>query len=144
MSTTNGTRAIAAATEAKKLFLGALVNASAVAETLVHEKLDAILLCAGTDGAIALEDMLGAGAVIHELLLRAPLQLDSDSAQIAQRMFDACRSSLLDDLGNAAGGRNILAAGLPQDIDFAARMNVFHVVGEVAPRELIVRGQQKM
>jgi 2-phosphosulfolactate phosphatase len=139
MSTTNGTRAIAAAKEAKTLFVAALVNAAAAATALITSSLDVTLLCAGTDGAIALEDVLGAGAVIDEMIRQTSVELASDSAMIAHRLFQSSRSNLLEPLQSAAGGRNVIAAGLPDDVAFAARLNVFDIVGEVDPRQLIIR-----
>src|SRR3954453_22240170 len=57
MSTTNGTRAIVAAAGAGALFAAALVNATATARHLVGVGRDITLLCAGTDGKLAPEDM---------------------------------------------------------------------------------------
>src|SRR5947209_1104408 len=75
MSTSNGTRAILAAKGARTVFIGALVNAQAVARALTQERLDVLLLCAGTNGEMALEDLIGAGAVIEELSQLASVQL---------------------------------------------------------------------
>src|SRR3981081_2472517 len=62
MSTTNGTRAIVAAAGAHVILAGALVNARAVARATAQIGRNVTLLCAGTNGAIATEDLLGAGA----------------------------------------------------------------------------------
>ena len=45
------------------VFTAALVNASAVASALAKTGRDITLLCAGTNGEPAMEDVLGAGAV---------------------------------------------------------------------------------
>src|SRR5687767_10632508 len=77
MSTTNGTRAIAAALEHPTLlggtggrtgcYAGALVNAQATARQLGNDGRDALLLCAGSDGEPAEEDLIGAGAILAAL-----------------------------------------------------------------------------
>jgi 2-phosphosulfolactate phosphatase len=138
MSTTNGTRAIDAARDAGRLFIGALVNAQAVAETVAAARLDITLLCAGTDGAFAMEDLLGAGAVLHELQNIGDVKLASDRALLAAALFSRSRESLLEMLSATKGAQNVVAAGLKADVDFAARLNVFDVVGEVDPQHLIV------
>ena len=46
-----------AARSAKLLLAGAVVNASAVARALAESGLDVTLLCAGTNGQIAMEDV---------------------------------------------------------------------------------------
>lgn len=133
MSTTNGTRAIIAARGATLLLAGALVNARAVARALRRENRDVTLLCAGTDGQLALEDLLGAGAVIDAL--QDP-SLDSDLAQVALQLFHASRNRLEQALAGAAGGRNVIRAGLPDDVSFCASLDRFDVVGRVLDEPL--------
>jgi 2-phosphosulfolactate phosphatase len=139
MSTTNGTRAIAAARDAARLFVGALVNAQATAETLATAGLDVTLLCAGTDGAFAMEDLIGAGAVLDELRKVGGVELVSDRAALAMRLFALSRESLLETLNATKGAQNVVAAGLKADVEFAARLNVFDVVGEVESPNLTIR-----
>src|SRR5438045_2629948 len=67
MSTTNGTRAILAARGSAKVLIGALVNATAVANELRRLRSNVILLCAGTHGQVAMEDVIGAGAILNSL-----------------------------------------------------------------------------
>lgn len=129
MSTTNGTRAILAASTARRVFAGALVNAAAVARTLHRENLPVTLLCAGTDGAVAMEDILGAGAVIDSLIALGGVRFGSDAGQIAHRLFLATRDDLPAALRSARGGSNLIQASLSQDIDFCAGLNVLQVVG---------------
>lgn len=131
MGTTNGTRAIIAARSAKLLLAGALVNASAVARALVASGLDVTLLCAGTNGEIAMEDMIGAGAVADALQQLGEVDFESDVARMAVRMFRGAKDDLRSALAEGAGGRNVIAAKLEADIDFAARLNVLDVVGRV-------------
>jgi 2-phosphosulfolactate phosphatase len=132
MSTTNGTRAILAARDAGQMFCGALVNASAVAETIIASKASNVtLLCAGTNGAVAAEDVLGAGAVIQAIRGHSLLQLHSDMAQVAEDLFVHHRNDLVGALRKTAGGRNVMAAGLEGDIEFAARIDSINVVGRV-------------
>lgn len=132
LSTTNGTRAILTAGGAARIFAGALVNASAVARAL-HDAgaQDVRLLCAGTNGRVAAEDVIGAGAVLHALRPHGHLQLQSDVAWMAEDLFVAHRDDLTRALAISQGGQNVIAAGLEADIDFAARLDAIDVVAEV-------------
>jgi 2-phosphosulfolactate phosphatase len=135
MCTTNGTRALLAAREADVLFTGAIVNATAVADALIATGRDVTLLCAGTNGEVAPEDYIGAGAVIAALKqprLNGP-------ATLAANAFGASRNRLPLVLRETAGGRNVAAAGLEADIDFAARLDAIPVVGIAAGDRLVVR-----
>ncbi len=139
MATTNGTRAILAAKSAKRMFTGALVNATAVAKAVVDAGNDVTLLCAGTDGRVALEDLLGAGAVLNAIeALGSPVVYGSDITLIARDLFAANRADLKAALIRTRGGTNIIRNGLQDDIDFCAALDKFNVVGEVDLNHLIV------
>lgn len=138
MATTNGTKALDAARSAKNLFIGALVNASAVARTALDTGRSVLLLGSGTAGAVSMEDTIGAGAVC-EKLSDAGYFVANDTARIARRLFLACKDDLLAVLREAQGGRNNIKVGQDADIAFAARLDVFDIVGAVDTKSLIVR-----
>jgi 2-phosphosulfolactate phosphatase len=130
MSTTNGTRAIAAAAALNPalLLIGALVNAKAVADAASAFGNEVTLLCSGTGGGDSLEDLIGAGAVLN---LICP-QPDDLAARLALSIFNSTTPDWLSSfLRLGAGGRNLLAAGLEADIDFCARLSVYPDIGRV-------------
>jgi 2-phosphosulfolactate phosphatase len=133
MSTTNGTRAILAARGAGRVLVGALVNADAVARAATQIGKDVILLCAGTNGVVAAEDIIGAGAVLHAMRPLAHVRPQMDVCWMSEDLFVAHRSDLTAALRTAKGGQNVIAAGLEADVDFAAQMDSLDVVGEVHP-----------
>ncbi len=128
MSTTNGTRALVAARDAQVLFAGALVNARATAQHLAKLGMDVTLLCAGTNGQMAMEDVLGAGAVLDELAGGANVTIASDRGRIARRLFQASRDRLHEALLDSQGGRNVVNAGLGEDVAYASRLDALGVV----------------
>ena len=136
MCTTNGTRALIAARGADAVYTAALVNASAVARAMQKTQKDIVLLCAGTNGEVAMEDVLGAGAVIAGLDRPA---LENDAAAMALKLFESNRHDLGGVLAQTRGGRNVLAAKLDEDIDFAARLDALDVVGVASGEPLVVR-----
>ena len=134
MSTTNGTRAILAAKGAALRVTAAVVNATAAAQVLADSRLDVTLLCAGTGGQVAMEDVLGCGAVIASLRVvagPATVFLARDTARLAHRLFLDNRHRLAELMADAEGGRNVTAAGLAEDIAFAARLDALDVVGVI-------------
>jgi 2-phosphosulfolactate phosphatase len=130
MSTTNGTRAIVAAQSAPLILAGCLLNATAIAAVLHDAGRDVTLLCAGTDGEVAPEDIIGAGAVIDRLVDRGATMPDSNSVN-AHQLFNDARNSLPRVLAETRGGQNVIKVGLQADVDFAARVDIFNVVGRV-------------
>ncbi len=136
-ATTNGTRAAvkAAAGGARVMLAGSLLNAGATAEGLLAG-LDGghtLLLCAGTNGKNAVEDVIGAGAILFALL-QATYRTDlpfTDNAWMAYHTFCAVKGRLAAALRLGAGGVNVMEAGLEDDIDFAGRLDVFGVVAKI-------------
>ena len=131
LSTTNGTKAILAATGAKNILVGALVNATAIAKAAVATQCHITLLCAGTNGDVSMEDLLGAGAVIagiSRLALKVKL---NEQARIAGKLFNAYQDHPLEILEDSAGGKNLAAVGLSDDIKFCANLNSHDIVGVV-------------
>jgi 2-phosphosulfolactate phosphatase len=138
MSTTNGTRAILAVGAARTILIAAMVNARATARYMATLGQDIALVCAGTNKQPAMEDVLGAGAVIHELVSLGKAQPASDPARMALRLFLACRTDLAGAMADSQGGRNVIAAGLPADIGFAADLNRFDIAAGALPDPLRV------
>jgi 2-phosphosulfolactate phosphatase len=68
MSTTNGTRTILeASSRCEEVLLGSLLNLSAVAGAVRSRGSDAVVLCAGFQGAFANDDAYCAGRIVREL-----------------------------------------------------------------------------
>jgi 2-phosphosulfolactate phosphatase len=135
LSTTNGTRAAHRARAAKKIFIGSLLNAGATAEALLPE-LDGghtLFICAGTNGKLALEDAMGAGAILFNLLqttYRADLPF-TDRAWLAYHAFAAVKPRLGAALRLGVGGLNVIEAGLEDDIDHCAQLDAMPIVATV-------------
>lgn len=127
MCTTNGTKAILAARGAARILTGAMVNGRAAAKKALETGKDVTLLCAGTNGEMALEDIIGAGMILS--FLGQPER--NDAAVLSQEFFWSIRNDLMRVLRSSAGAQNIIRANLAKDIDFAARINIFTAVGEV-------------
>lgn len=117
LTTTNGTRAIAAASKAERVVVCSFANVDAVAEAVGRAESLAVLCC-GTEGAVASEDLL-CGGMLLELL---------GNAVDASSLNDAARLSLM--LAGKHGGEvetymracdnGRLLASLGFDADIAA------------------------
>jgi 2-phosphosulfolactate phosphatase len=68
LSTTNGTRTILeAVSRCQEVLLGCLLNLGAVADALRDRRRDAVVLCAGFQGAFAIDDAYCAGRIVRRL-----------------------------------------------------------------------------
>lgn len=64
MTTTNGTRAIANASSASRLFIASFLNIDATARLLATCETDIYIICSGTEGHFTLEDGICAGMLL--------------------------------------------------------------------------------
>ncbi len=140
ITTTNGTRALHHARLAARVVVGALVNLSAV-EASVKDADRVDILCAGTDGAETNEDILAAGAMVHQLAARAAeWQLDERASAARrewQRVLNEAQASgsPLDavverELRHSKGGENLLEIGNGGDLALCADVDCLDVAPE--------------
>ncbi len=123
LSTTNGTRALVAAAErAERVYAASFLNLGAVAEVVREAGRDVSLVCAGVLEAFAMDDAYCAGRLAA--LLDGEL---TDAAHAAVRIAEGFKSSEAG-LTASQSARNLLAAGLDDDIAWCARTDVLTVV----------------
>lgn len=130
-STTNGTVAVEAVQSASPTALGSLLNRQAVADWLSRQSVDqAWIVCAGTDGQVAQEDVLTAGAILERLHRLGNIEHLNDSAQLALNAWHHVQreNCLLEELRMARGGRNLIESGFAEDVEFAARLDSLNCV----------------
>jgi 2-phosphosulfolactate phosphatase len=130
LATTNGAPAIvAAAASAPTVLLACLLNLDAVVMELLRREdpqaADLQIVCSGTDGAVALEDVYVAGRVIARL--RGPR---TDAALVAEALPRAFPTPL-EALAASADAAALRAAGLTSDIADCARESKLDVVPAV-------------
>ena len=123
LTTTNGTRAlVAAAQSCRRVYAGSLLNLAAVVASARTDGGDVAIVCAGVKGEFAMDDAYCAGR-IAELLRGEPT--DAAAAAIRLRQSFAIAE---EGLGASQSARNLVAAGLSDDIAWCARESVLDVV----------------
>jgi 2-phosphosulfolactate phosphatase len=101
-----------------------------VCEQIRQEARPLHILCAGTRGAITLEDTLLAGALIEFLCEAGPARIN-DSARLAWDCFEHHGQCLVGALEISQGGTHLRELGYEEDIRAAARVDQFHLVPEL-------------
>ena len=129
LSTTNGTRAVvAAAQRCERVLIASLLNLSAVVEATRAAGEDALVVCAGVQGTLALDDAFVAGRIVEELGWER-----TDAAEAATRLVSTWSGA--DEAFRASkSGRNLMenAPELEEDITFCARESVLDIVPRLA------------
>ena len=141
LATTNGTKALLAASPSPVVFAGALVNAGAVVDAVLAEamarELDVTFICSGTAGRFSLDDAYTAG------VLAARLTLAAEHAGLPVERTDAVHAALAigrshgwkagQALRESAHGRFLQSIGMENDVIVCAQLDRF----EVAPRLVV-------
>lgn len=130
-TTSNGTQAITRVRSVPFVFIASFLNRRSVVDAIlsvVEDDGELAILCAGTDGDFALEDALGAGAVLHALSSCVPdLSLD-DASFASLRLFKLYQDDLTAVLCATQHGRFLKSIGYDADIAFAAQLDLLSVV----------------
>ncbi len=118
-STTNGTAAIlAAAGRSKIVLLGSLLNLSAVAREVVERGEDVAVICAGFQGAFALDDAYCAGRIVQ--LLEADRGDGAKAAELIARAYPEAIDGI--------NARTYGPPGLEEDIAWVVRVDALDAV----------------
>jgi 2-phosphosulfolactate phosphatase len=126
IATTNGTRALHTVRQAPLVLAACLRNRTAAARTAVEAAAahgyDITIVCAGREGRFSLDDAYTAGAIadaaVDLLGDRTPCGL-TDAVLAARSLYRAWPDAAMV-FRQSAGGRNVLAIGLEEDLRYCA------------------------
>ncbi len=98
LNTSNGTRALWNAREARHLIVGGFLNADRVVQFIREAGLDLTIICAGNHDRVTLDDTLCAGLILHRLWNGQEPEQVSDAAHIALTQYLHDRDALAEAL----------------------------------------------
>ncbi|UCC72387.1 MAG: 2-phosphosulfolactate phosphatase [Gemmatimonadota bacterium] len=144
MTTTNGTHVLTSLSAARAVYVGALVNLSAVAKQLREDDGEPLIVCAGRGGRVSVEDALCAGLLVEAYLKRdrrkraaktvaelgdgavAALSLAREHGPVSTRF-----------LRETAAGRALEKIGQGEDIKFCGNVDSIPEVPVLRDRQII-------
>ncbi|MED5329877.1 MAG: 2-phosphosulfolactate phosphatase [Planctomycetota bacterium] len=116
LTTSNGTAAVESCLESTQVFGAAFANVEATARRLAEEKDgDILIVCAGSAGEIAIDDLAVAGSLMGSLALLAAAEPE-DGARTAAAVFDHWKNDLPGLLKRSLSGRKVAGVGLESDL----------------------------
>lgn len=118
MTTTNGTKAINLAKDARQLVIGSFLNLTALSDWLVKQNDNILLLCSGWKDKFNLEDSVFAGAVMERLLESGKFGVEEDSSIAAKYMYMSARDNYMGILKAAPRRRRIEQLQLLPDVKY--------------------------
>ena len=140
-SPNGSTLAFQAQQRGSKVLCACLRNASATGTWLRRQIADgksALILAAGErwpNGSVrfAIEDLLGAGAILSHL----DLPTISAEAQLARAAYQSMQPHLTQALRNCASGHELIERGFPKDVDLAAQLDVSSAIPLLEGRHFV-------
>lgn len=130
-TTTNGTQAIEMASNCRHLYIGSFANIDAVAQKCIDEDAKKIMvLCAGWNNRINVEDMLFAGAFAEKLSAQKEITPCSDSVFISSNLWNAAKEDAASYLKETEHYKRLVNNHAEKDIAFCLQHNSFSVVPE--------------
>jgi 2-phosphosulfolactate phosphatase len=134
-TTSNGTRGILLGAKARRIVVGALINVHAVGEALRREG-DIAVLCCGTEGALAAEDLLCGGMLLRSLGEGGGVEPLNDAARVSLAIAERFGGDAEHFVRSTDHGRRLIALGFERDVVFCSRVGATGVVPEVRGGEI--------
>jgi 2-phosphosulfolactate phosphatase len=130
LTTTNGTRALLVAAErCETVLVASLLNLGSVVGALREADEDVAILCAGVEGAFAIDDAYVAGRIA------AALGGTLDDSAIGAGRLAAAFPDAEAGIAGGVSAANIRNAGLDEDIPWCAQESVLDLVPRIVARQ---------
>ncbi len=140
MTTTNGTRAIQAVSQAKQVWMASFLNVDSITHAIFRyleknkEIKGLVIICAGSEDRFDIPDTLCAG-MLQETLGKE-IQAN-DLGQAAQMLYNMTKGDLLNTLRKTEYGRFLLSLGFEKDVVYCATTNILPIVPILENGEII-------
>ncbi len=117
---TNGSKTIDMTKDSKKMYLGALINAEAVAKLLIEKHIDddILFVCSGKLGRACVEDTICAGYIITKIIDKIGLVDMDDASKIAISYYNSISDSLEGTIRNSEHGKYLASIGSEKDVEY--------------------------
>ena len=139
MTTTNGTRAFAAAAAADRVLAASFLNLGAVVDEVLGDR-DVTVVCAGKEGRFALDDAVCAGHIIRGVLRRFEGSVTLDDVAAAAADLAGIYEVSAGMLARTAAGRALAHVGLASDLALCAKADRYQIVPMMYDRVITAPG----
>ncbi|MBC7562959.1 MAG: 2-phosphosulfolactate phosphatase [Gemmatimonadaceae bacterium] len=140
LTTTNGTRALLAAEDARAVYIASYGNFSLVRTQLLQALQDGhsvSIVCAASEGMPSLEDSACAGRFVHSLVDAHAGLMMNDAARMCALLSERYGDDLLALCADAEHGRRLSDAGFAADVMACATLDLYPVLGELVERAIV-------
>ncbi|MBS4028126.1 MAG: 2-phosphosulfolactate phosphatase [Ignavibacteriales bacterium] len=126
-SSTNGAVALVKTKFAKYSLIGSFANVSLVADFLLQQNQDFMIICAGKQHAFCIEDTVCAGMIIRKVADAAPIE-PTDAAVASLALYENFGHSILEMLQSSEHGLFLQEIGFGNDLEVCAAVDSLPVL----------------
>ncbi|MGL5624908.1 2-phosphosulfolactate phosphatase, partial [Cetobacterium sp.] len=126
MTTSNGTRAIKNAKGYDNLYIASYLNLSAVANILLKDEKDTVILCAGTDDEFSLDDALCAGMIVNKI--SEQIKIQTNDATLSLQILANLSKNIKTTLENSKHYSYLKSIGYENDLEYCIQKDICNVV----------------
>ena len=137
MTTTNGTKALAAAEGAERILPASFLNLGAVADAVRGDRA-VVIICAGKEGRFAMDDTVCAGHILRRVMDGFAESVLLDERAQAAVDLAGIHGASGDMLARTAAGRALVEVGLGADLALCARADRHKIVPMMRDRIITV------
>jgi len=140
VTTTNGTRAIQAVAEARRVWMASFLNIESIAHTIIryvetHPDIKGlVIICAGSEDRFDIPDTLCAGMLIETLGKHITT---NDLGRASQLLYNIGKDDLLQMVKQTEHGQLLLSLGFEKDVIYCSTSNILPIVPVLENGEII-------
>ena len=135
VTTTNGTVAIEKSKNAKMVVIGAFLNKQALADFLIENGTNTLILCAGWKGKFNLEDTLFAGALVEAL--KGHFHPSCDAPVAASALYREGKKDLRSYLQGSSHVQRLRKLDIEKDVEYCLRENELDCIPVLQGEEIV-------
>lgn len=125
--TTNGTNTINLVANSEEVIIASFLNLTAVANYLINQHKDILILCSGWNGDYCTEDTLFAGA-LSEILLQSNFISNNDSSNMSLDLWEIAKKDPLNYIKKTHQYNRLVDLGLKKVVDYCFRVDTTNII----------------
>jgi len=124
LTTTNGTQAIQMACGKNLTVIGAFINLTILKNWLLQRSEDVLVLCAGWENLIGLEDVIFAGALAESLTQEVNFLMNSDETFMAYDLWQLAKYDIQAYISKFSHTKRLVSIGQDESIEYCFKIGV--------------------
>lgn len=128
LNTSNGTSAIVRIKGAVDIAVASLLNLSEVIRFAFEAQNDVAIVCSGSGDRVALEDLLCAGFIVHQLWGGKEPANRSDAAHIAFSQYSQDQDRLEEAILQSNHARHLIELGFEDDVSYCSMLDTLSLL----------------